>query len=149
MTIKTSTGLSNYCLVAGSFKAGLALGFLKIYSGAPPVSADDAVTGTLLCTVSAAGAGTGLSLADTATARVVTKAAEAWSGPIVATGVAGYYRFCEAGDTGVSSTTERRIQGSVGLAAADLILSNTSLTVNASITAQPIDNFAIAWPSAA
>lgn len=148
MAVKVSTGLRNRVLDTGSLKSRLALGFLKIYSGTPPASADDAVTGTLLATISAGGAGTGLSLAASAADGVLTKAAEVWSGAIVATGAASYYRFSAASDTGVSSTTEERIQGTVGLAATDMILTSVSFTTNPSISAMPIDNYVIALPTA-
>jgi hypothetical protein len=148
MTIKVSTGLRNKVLDTGSIKSRLALGTLKIYSGAEPTTADAAVTGTLLCTITVNGGATGLSMAASATDGVLTKAAEVWSGAIVATGVAGYYRFVSATDTGISSATEERIQGSVGLAGADLNLSNTSLVTNASLSAQTIDYYVISLPTA-
>ena len=148
MTIKTSTGLRNRMLDAGSLKSRLALGFLKIYSGAEPGTADAAATGTLLSTISVSGAGTGLSLDTTAAAGVLAKSSQVWSGPIVATGVATYYRFCAAGDTGASSGTEERIQGSVGQAGADLNLSSVSLTANAAASAQTINYYVVALPTA-
>lgn len=147
MTIKTSTGLRNKMLDTGSMKSRLALGFIKIYSGTEPVNADAAVTGTLLTTISVAGGGTGLSLAAAAADGVLAKAAEVWSGAIVATGVAAYYRFSAVGDTGVLSTTQERVQGSVGLAGADLNLSSVSLVTNASLSAQSIDYYVLTLPA--
>lgn len=148
MTIKASTGLRNRMLDTGSLKSRLALGFIKIYTGAEPATADAAVTGTLLSTISVSGTGTGLSLDAAASGGALSKSAEVWSGPIVATGVAGYYRYAAAGDTGVSSTTEERIQGSVGLAGADLNLSSVSLTTNAAASAQTINFYVFALPTA-
>lgn len=148
MTIKTSTGLRNKMLDTGSLKSRLALGFIKLYTGAEPTTADAAVTGTLLATISVSGGGTGLSLDTTAAAGVLAKSAAVWSGAIVATGTAGYYRFSAVGDTGASSITEERIQGSVGLAGADLNLSSTSLTTNASLSAQTIDYYVVTLPTA-
>lgn len=148
MTTKVSTGLRNKVLDTGSLKSRLALGFLKLYSGAEPATADAAVTGTLLSTISVGGTGTGLSLDAAAVGGVIAKAAEVWSGPIVATGVAGYWRFSAAGDTGASSITEERIQGSIGLAGADINLSSTSLTTNAALSAQTINYFVVTLPAA-
>ena len=148
MTIKTSTGLRNKVLDTGSVKSRLALGFIKIYSGAEPASADAAATGTLLCTISVNGGGTGLSLDATAVGGVLAKSAAVWSGAIVATGTAGYYRFSAVGDTGAASTTEERIQGSVGLAGADLNLSSISLVTNAAVGAQAIDYYVVSLPTA-
>lgn len=148
MTIKSSTGLRNKILDTGSLKSRLALGFIKFYTGAEPATADAAVTGTLLTTLSVSGAGTGLSMDAAAAAGVLAKSAEVWSGAIVATGVAGYYRFSRVGDTGVLSTTEERIQGSIGLAGADINLSNTALVTNASLTAQTLDYYVVSLPTA-
>lgn len=148
MTIKTSTGLRGRILDTGSLKSRLALGFIKIYSGAEPATADAAVTGTLLSTISVSGAGAGLSLDAAAANGVLAKSAEVWSGAIAATGVAGYYRFSAAGDTGAASITEERIQGSVGLAGADLNLSSVSLTANAAVSAQTISYYVVTLPTA-
>lgn len=146
MTIQTSTGLRNKMLDTGSLKSRLALGFMKIYSGSPPATADAAVTGTLLCTISLTGTGTGLSLDTAAAAGVLAKnPSEVWQGTNAATGAAGYYRFSAAGDTGVSSATEERIQGTVGLAGADLNLSSISLT---SGVVQNIDYYVVSLPTA-
>lgn len=144
MTIKLSTGMRNALLDGDSLKGTLALGFLKIYAGSEPTSADDALTGTtLLCTISVNSGGTGLSL-GTAASGAIQKAAEVWSGTNAATGTASFYRFVTPSDTGVSSTTEERIQGSIGLAGADLNLTSVSLT---SGLTQEIDYFAIALPA--
>lgn len=134
MTIKFSTGLRNKMLDTGSFKATMALGFLKLYTGAEPASPDDAATGTLLCTISVASGATGLSMAASAVSGSLAKAAEVWSGVNAASGTVGYWRFVAAGDTGASSTTQARVQGSVGTSGADLNLSNLSLTSGATQT---------------
>lgn len=147
MTVKVSTGLRTYVLDTGSLKAGLALAVLRIYSGSAPADADAATTGTLLSEITVSGGGTGLSLGPSAAAGVITKAAETWSDTSNnATGTAGYFRFVVlASDTGVLSTTERRIQGSVGTSGADLNLSSVSLT---SGNPQTIDFFSVALPTA-
>lgn len=145
MPIRPSTGLRNYLLDTNSLDAGLAAGFIRIYSGTPPADADAAVTGTLLCTISIASGGTGINMAAAATGGVLTKAAgETWSGVNAATGTATYYRHVQAGDTGVSSTTERRIQGTVGTVGTDLELNSVSLTSGAT---QTIDFYSIALPA--
>jgi hypothetical protein len=57
MTMRLSTGLRNFLNKEGSFDDALRNGWIEIYSGAQPASADAAATGTLLCTISnAAGA---------------------------------------------------------------------------------------------
>src|SRR5512139_2876951 len=49
MALKLSTGLKNFLLNGGSLKEAFEDALLDIYSGTPPTSADDAVTGQLLC----------------------------------------------------------------------------------------------------
>ena len=145
MTIKLSTALRNKMLDTGSLKSIFAAGFLKLYAGALPADADAAVTGTLLCTISVNSSGTGINFAAAAVAGALAKASgEVWSGTNAATGTATYFRHVAAGDTGVLSTTEARIQGSVGTSGADLNLSNTALTNGAT---QTIDYYTAALPT--
>jgi len=55
MTIRQSEGLRNYLMAAGgSFAGAFQGGKLKIYSGAQPAAANDAPSGTLLVTITAA-----------------------------------------------------------------------------------------------
>jgi hypothetical protein len=144
--MKASTGLRNKLLDNGSLKSIFANGFIKIYTGAAPASADDAVTGTLLCTISEDATGTGINFAAAAAGGVLSKdASEIWRGVNVAGGTAGYMRHVAAGDDGTSSTTQARMQGTVGLAGADLNLSNVLLVNGAS---QSIDYYNAALPTA-
>lgn len=145
MSMQASTGLRTQMLDTGSLKSILAAGFIKIYSGAPPVNADAAITGTLLCTISQSSGGTGINLAASAAAGVIQKlSSETWSGTNAATGTAGYFRHVAAGDTGVSSTTEKRVQGVVALAGGEINLASVALTSGAT---QTIDFYAIALPT--
>lgn len=50
MAIKVSKALRNHLCGYGSWKSALQNGIIKIFSGAQPTLADDAATGTLLCT---------------------------------------------------------------------------------------------------
>lgn len=54
MSLMFSTGLRNFVGMYGSYKRALQGGVMKIYSGSAPATADSAVSGTLLCTVSLA-----------------------------------------------------------------------------------------------
>lgn len=140
-----STGLRNYMLDTGSFKAAMAVGFLKLYSGAAPANADAAVTGTLLCTITIASGGTGISMAAAAASGVIPKlSTETWSGVNAASGTVGYFRHTEASDTGASSTTQKRLQGTVALAGGDINLASLSLT---SGLTQTIDSYNVALPT--
>jgi hypothetical protein len=97
-------------------------------------------------TISLNSSGTGINFDSAAAAGVLAKApGEVWSGSIAATGTAGYFRHVAAGDTAGSSTTQARIQGSVGVTGADLNLTNLSLT--SSVT-QAIDFYTVAAPLA-
>ena len=147
MAIKISTGLRNNLLTWGSLKDVFAAGFINIYGGAVPASADDALgSATLLCTISIGGSGTGTNFDTTAASGVLQKApGEAWSGLNVASGTATFYRHVAYTDTGASSTTNPRIQGTVSTAGADLNLSSVSLTSGAT---QTIDYYSVAMPSA-
>lgn len=52
MTLRYSTGARNFMAAVGSFKDAFQNGRIEIYTGAQPATADAAVTGTLLCTIS-------------------------------------------------------------------------------------------------
>ncbi len=143
MSVKVSTGLRNALLDSSGLKAILDGGFLDIYSGAVPASADAAISGaTLLCRVS--NGGSGLTFDDAAVGGVLSKnASEVWQGLNVASGTAAFFRFVTAADTGAASDSEPRIQGTVGVLGADLNISNTSLTVSAP---QAVQFFYVALP---
>lgn len=141
---KFSTGLRDYALSTGSVNAALTGGFIHYYSGAAPATADDAVTGTLLCTISVGATGTGLTF-EAAASGVLSKAtAEVWEGVNAATGTAGYARFVAAADTGTSSTTAPRIQMSVGVSSGDLLMANTLMTSGQTF---PLNYFDITLPT--
>jgi hypothetical protein len=146
MAIKISTALRNAILASGSVKSSLDNGFIRIYSGAVPATADSALgSAVLLCVVSVNNTGTGITFAASASGGVLTKnASETWSGVNVASGTSTFYRHTAAGDTGESSTTQSRIQGLVGTAGADLNVTNTSLVIGAP---QLIDYYSVAMPT--
>jgi hypothetical protein len=52
MTFRLSTGIRNFLNKQGSIDDALRNGWIEIYTGAQPTSADSAATGTLLCTIS-------------------------------------------------------------------------------------------------
>lgn len=146
MAIKLSTGLRNAMLGSADLASSLDLGFIKIYAGVAPTSADDAITGshTLLCTISVAGSGDGISM-DAAVSGVIGKnTGEVWSGTNVASGTASFYRHVGAADTGASSTTEPRIQGSVALAGGDMNMTSVALSSGA---VQTLDYYTVAFPT--
>ena len=129
--MKRSTGLRNYMLASGSFKAALAGTVLRIYGGAAPASADESIgSAVLLCTISVDGDGIGVTLDATASGGVIVKnPSEVWTGDVTTTGTASFFRMEFAADTGAFSTSAVRMQGTVGLVGADLNFSSVSLTL--------------------
>lgn len=146
MSFKTSTGLRNAMLDTASLKAAMDGGFLDIYSGVEPATADAALSGNVkLCRISNNKTATGLTFAAAAASGAITKTvAETWLGTNLATGTASFYRFVLTGDTGTSSTTEKRMQGTIGLAGQQLNLTSLALTISVD---QAINSFAVALPT--
>jgi len=146
MAFQVSTGLRNYMLDTGAFKTGMDLGFLRIYAGAIPASADATLaTATILCELSVDGLGTGLTWNATAVSGILSKASgETWQGQNSASGTATFFRFVLTGDTGLTDATELRVQGLVGLVGAELNLSSVTLTISA---VQTVNNFNVALPT--
>lgn len=145
MTFQASTGLRTKMLDTSPLRTLLNLGFIKVYTGAPPASADAAPTGTLLLTISNNAGGTGLTFNAAAAAGAISKnSGETWSGNAVASGTAGYYRFVQAGDSGALSTTDCRVQGLCGVAASELNLTTTSLI---NTTLYSVDAYSIGLPT--
>jgi len=143
---KLSTGLRDHMLVTGSVKSGLDGGVIRIYSGAVPADADAALGGaTLLVTISNNDLGTGITLDASASNGVAVKnTTETWSGTVASTGVATFFRYSGLTDAGTLSTTERRLQGTVGTALADLLVSSTTFTAT---NLRQIDSFNVAMPA--
>lgn len=146
MSIQASTGLRNHMLANGSLSSAINGGRINIYSGTPPITADAAVAGTLLCSISLNSTATGIDMDTAASNGVLSKApAQVWSGVNVATGTATWYRHVGAMDDGTASATAPRLQGDVALSGADLNISNTALTAGAT---QTVDFYSVALPTA-
>jgi len=149
MTVKLSTGLRTALMDATSFEATFANAEIRIYgyTGAPitaPATADAAITGELLVTITEA-ADAPLTFAAAASG-VLTKSANTWAGTVAANSTAVYWRLVDKTDDGDDlSTTDPRVQGTIGTAGADGNLSSVSLTAAAS---QTIDYFSVTIPAA-
>jgi hypothetical protein len=146
MAIKASTGLRNQLMDTGSLKGALDDGFINIYAGTVPATADAAVgAATLLCTISVNSTGTGITFDSAASGGVISKApGEVWSGVNAATGTAAWYRHVGDSDDGTLATDQPRLQGLVGVSGADLNLSSVSLTSGAT---QTVDFYSVALPT--
>lgn len=150
MTIRLSTGLRTLLAGTTGFATTFANGVIEIYSGSQPVSADAAVTGTLLGTVTlnsgefTPGSPTnGLTFGVPANGSVAKSGV--WSFNGVAAGTAGWFRLKgNAADAGGASTVLPRLDGSVATSGADLNLSNIAIAIGAPNT---IDSFSLAIPA--
>lgn len=132
---KFSTGLRNTMLGTGSLRSVMNSSVMRLYSGSPPASADAAVTGTLLCTLSVNGSGTGVTFETIPADGVIAKEpAEVWQGTNAATGTVAYARLVATSDTGNTSTTANRIQVTVGNTSTDILVANTLLTSGQTFT---------------
>jgi hypothetical protein len=95
--------------VRGSFRYG----FLHLYSGTQPTSANDAPTGVKLCTFYSDGSSAGLEFTESTALRTGKPTGVNWTGSAITTGTAGYFRLVAPGDSGALSTTDARIDGTV------------------------------------
>lgn len=148
MAIKTSTGLRTHLAVTGSVKSALDGGQLMFYEGTEPATADAAVAGSLLWTVTVGGDGTGVTFEAAAVATAAVKeTTETWQGATTA-GTPNYWRFIgateKAGSIGGLSTTLARIQGTCGnTAGVDIYLTVPTLTTDAALDAKVLDAFSV------
>ena len=143
MALRLSTGLRNGLCGSLGIKEMLDGGKINIYTGSQPTSPDNAETGTLLCTVTSSSGVAGVML-GTQGAGAIPKAASVWSGLVAAAGVAGWFRYYGTGGTTGTSGTEIRLDGNVGVSGSDMVLANTSLVLNATLT---IDTFTLTQPA--
>jgi hypothetical protein len=146
MALKFSTGFRDALLDTNDLKTLFDGGFIKVYSGTVPANADAARSGAtelVMYTVDDDGT-TGLDLDTAAASGAIAKApAQTWSGTAGASGTATFWRYEQTGDTGNASTTELRIQGTIGGAGADLFVSSTTFS---SATLYTIDFFSLSIP---
>lgn len=148
MTIKTSTGLRDSLAVTGSIKSIFDGSQLMFYQGTEPATADAAVAGSLLWTVTVDGDGTGVTFEAAAVDGAAVKTTtETWCGATAA-GTPNYWRFITAtesgGTPGEESTVLPRIQGSCGnTAGVDVYLTNPVLTTDASLDAKTLNAFSV------
>lgn len=136
MPLKASTGLRTQILDTAPLRTVLNLGFVNIYSGPVPATADAALgSAVLLTTLSNNSTVTGVTFETTAVAGVLSKrSTETWSGLNIAGGVASFYRHVAPGDTGAVSTTAPRVQGEIAVAGSDMNMTSTTLVQGATQT---------------
>jgi len=148
---KFSTGLRTAMLGTADLKTKMGASMLmKIYSGTVPADADAAsgegTTATVLCLVSDASSGTGLTLDTPAGGSVSKLSSQVWSGVNLATGTATFFRLYASGDGGAISTTDARVQGTVSATNGDMLVSNT-LFDHDPATTFTLNYFSVALPT--
>jgi hypothetical protein len=145
MSLQASTGLRGALLSA--LKTSLDGGKLLIFSGSKPANADAAIgSATLLCTITDNDTGGGLTF-DTGPSNgiIVKLPSQSWRGTNVASGVATFYRHVASGDDGISSASEPRLQGTVGVSGTDLNLTGGTTLTQGIVT--PVDTYSIELPA--
>jgi len=127
-------------------RGALAAGFMAIYQGTQPASADTGASGLQLGKVTVDDDGTTGLTFDAAAAGVLSKAAaEAWKFHGLADGVAGWFRFYPAGgNPTATSSTETRVDGLIGTAGADANMTNVNVVTDA---VSSVDSCTITMPA--
>ena len=156
MSLKPSVATANGCANGTGLKEQFDDGFLFLFAGPIPATADEALDmgadHTEVVKISVDGDGvTGLTFNAPASGVLSKATAETWTGTATFDGAddgeasltPSFYRFCAAADTGrgaADGTTGYRIQGTVtGLTGGgDLVLGSASITAAA---LQPIGAF--------
>jgi hypothetical protein len=148
MTVKLSTGLRNKMMASDALAVALNLGFVDIYSGPVPATADAVLDGSCvkLCRISNNSTGTGLTLdaAGVAAGVIQKTGTEIWAGSNLASGVATFYRHVTPADDATLSTTQSRIQGEIATSGSDMNLTSTTLTSGAP---QTLNFYSVALPT--
>jgi len=105
-------------------------GTLQIFTGSQPADANQALTGTLLATLTFSSTAFGTPTASGSTgSRIVTATAAAiTSGTAGNSGTAGYFALVKSDGTTVAA------MGSVGTSGADLNMNSTSITAGATVS---------------
>jgi hypothetical protein len=145
MTVRISTGARDQCL-KGGLQAKFNGGFIYLYTGAQPSTPDQGATGVLLGKVTKNGDGsTGLTWADPVSG-VMGKNTDVWQFTGLAAGTVGWFRISESADTPTGdSSTEVRVDGTVGTAGADANIANTNISAGA---VSSVDSFNVVMPGA-
>lgn len=144
MTVRLSTGFRDKSLNS-QFNTGAGQNFdsgiLEYRTGVQPASADDAPVGVVVASIT-----TPADAFNAAAAGAVAKNGT-WQDPSADnTGVPTWFRFRESTDGGGSSTTDRRIDGSVTATGGggDLTLNDTSIVATQVVTQ---DTFTVTQPA--
>ena len=130
--------------MAHSLQDIFAGGFIYIYTGTQPSSANTAPSGTLIATFS--NDGDGITFDDAASGVISKAAAETWTATVSENGTAGYFRLAAAGDLGTTNTTDERIDGAIATSGAEMNFANGISWAAESV--QSLPTFQITLPTA-
>lgn len=144
MAIRLSSGMRTGLCGSSGLKELFEGGFIGIYSGGQPATADAAETGSLLTTISSSSGTAGITF-GTAGTGILPKSSDVMSGLVGTAGVAGWFRMYDAAHLTGTSGTAVRMDGNVGVSGSDMVLSNTSQVVGATLT---IDQATFTEPAA-
>lgn len=153
MPIRLSTGFRNAILGTKCVKELFNYGVIRVFAGTQPASADDAEgSSPLLELTASSGAFTpgsqdnGLQFGDPASGVLAKLPAPAhvWSGVGLLAGTAAWFRLYGNDRTTGASTTAPRLDGVCGVGSGQLQLVSTTITANATTTA---DGFTITVPA--
>lgn len=141
--LKYSMGVRNKLMNNVGMRELLTNCQLRLYSGPVPASPNDPIgAGILLCTLDN-GSG-GLNWEASVTEGTLAKAlSEEWTGAVVVSGQATYFRVVEPADADDTSLSAVRVQGTIGIAGADMNITNPSLSATAT---QTLDYFYLTMP---
>ena len=145
MATKISTGLAEYLAGTGCLRDAFhGSSRISIYGGTAPAGADLAATGaTLLCVIEAAT--DPLEFDSAVTNGVVSKdSGQTWSGTILATGLATWFRVEDVSDDRSEDSSALRLQGSIGTVVGDMIMTNPNLVLS---NIKTIENFRMSVPT--
>ena len=135
MAQKMSTALCNQLLDTNPLATIFASGFVVLYSGTVPATADAAATSAVRqVVIGAPGPGTGVTFNAAAAAGVIAKnSTETWNGTVANSATITFYRVVTAADddTADSGLIYPRIQGTVGAGGADMNLADPALVAAA------------------
>jgi hypothetical protein len=135
MALQLSTGFANALLNTG-LNTIWTTPVMEVRDGVQPINADDAPVGNIICTVSLPTSSYWATAAAKAKAKNGT-----WQGTVSAGGTPTWFRIKNTADTGGSSTTLPRLDGSYGLTDADDIKSDLATYVMGDIIV--ISQFAV------
>ena len=148
--MKFSTGLRAGMAGSNGAKAQLDGGHILVLTGAAPETADALQTGTVVWTITVDGGVTALTwevAVDGTTVILQKPSAAVWQG-VTTAGEAGYFRIVGSADDGQVSTTQPRIQGTVGTNASnDMVMSNITFITDAAVDARVLGAASIALPT--